>query len=78
MADATSRRVLLDSGFMSNLRQHLGWHEPRDPSLSDLHPSLGNANHVQRMILELRGEKFPGGTGFESKPEYTLLVAYIN
>lgn len=64
LADATPRGILLDSGLMSELRAKLGWNDVRDPSLADLHPSLGNADHVKRIILDLRNTYFPSGTGF--------------
>ncbi|KAH7903935.1 hypothetical protein BJ138DRAFT_1019827 [Hygrophoropsis aurantiaca] len=67
LADATPRRIVLDSGFMQGLRQELGWSlsTDRDPSLHDLHPSLGNLDHVRRLINTLRNERFPNGTGFD-------------
>ncbi|KLO19044.1 hypothetical protein SCHPADRAFT_818851 [Schizopora paradoxa] len=66
LADATPRRLLLDHGFMSSLRSLVGWTKAQDPFLSNLHPSLGNHSHVNRIILELREEMFPHGTGLES------------
>lgn len=63
LADATPRRIILDSAFISGLRKHLGWTGVRDPVLSDLHPSLGNIDHVRRYINGLRAEHFPDGTG---------------
>ncbi|KAF8955028.1 hypothetical protein BDZ97DRAFT_1634183, partial [Flammula alnicola] len=65
LADATPHKILLDSGFIIGLRRHLRWTEISDPSLSDLHPSLGNADRVRRHILQLRKLYFPKGTGFE-------------
>ncbi|KAF8974325.1 hypothetical protein BDZ97DRAFT_11979 [Flammula alnicola] len=65
LADATPRKVMIDSGFVQGLRQHLGWVKPFDPSLADLHPSLGNMDHARRYINELRLDVFPKGTGFE-------------
>lgn len=65
LADATPRRILLDSGFVHGLRQVLGWSSERTPTLSDLHPSLTNLDHVRRMINVLRDEKYPNGTGFD-------------
>ncbi|TDL13756.1 hypothetical protein BD410DRAFT_720612 [Rickenella mellea] len=63
LADATPRRILLDSGFMLGLRAHLGWGATRDPMLSDLHPSLANLDHIRRIIHDLREQIFPAGTG---------------
>ncbi len=67
LADATPRRIALDSAFIFGLRKHLGWSGLRDPVLSDLHPSLGNLDHVRRYINMLRNEIFPAGTGMEGK-----------
>ncbi|KAJ7147499.1 hypothetical protein C8R43DRAFT_1129734 [Mycena crocata] len=65
LADATPRKLMVDSGFMGSLRRKLGWSKPFDPPLSALHPSLGNLDHVRRYIEELRAVLFPQGTGFE-------------
>ncbi|KAJ7652908.1 hypothetical protein B0H17DRAFT_1147298 [Mycena rosella] len=65
LADATPRKLMIDSGFMGNLRRALGWNKPFDPPLAALHPSFGNLDHVRRYIDELRDILFPSGTGFE-------------
>lgn len=65
LADATPRRMVLDSGFMYGLCRALGWTAERTPTLSDLHPSLANLDHVRRLINMLRLEKYPHGTGFD-------------
>ncbi|KAJ6452183.1 hypothetical protein C8R47DRAFT_998159 [Mycena vitilis] len=65
LADATPRKLMLDSGFMAGLRRNLGWTKPFDPPLAALHPSFGNLDHVRRYIDELRQVLFPEGTGFE-------------
>jgi hypothetical protein len=73
LADATPRKIMVDSGFMRGLRQYLEWMKPFDPSLGDLHPSLANMDHARRYINELRTELFPKGTGFEgSVPQSPL------
>lgn len=65
LADATPRRLALDSGFVHSLREALGWtNYERDPSPHDLHPSLGNLDHLRRIINKLRSFNFPHGTGF--------------
>lgn len=65
LADATPRRLALDSGFIYGLRHALAWpHHERDPSPHDLHPSLGNLDHLRRLINVSRLSKFPHGTGF--------------
>ena len=64
LADTTPRRILLDNEFMAGLRGQLGWSDAKNPILADLHPSLANIDHVQRLISELRDLSFPAGTGF--------------
>ncbi|KAI0054384.1 hypothetical protein BV25DRAFT_1949705 [Artomyces pyxidatus] len=64
LADATPRKIMLDTGFVLGLRQHLAWNMTRDPSLCDLHPSLGNQDHVTRIIDSLRKVRYPSGTDF--------------
>ena len=47
LADATPCHIVLDSGFMFGLQEVLGWHvQDKDPSLHELHPSLGNLDHT--------------------------------
>ncbi|KIJ46297.1 hypothetical protein M422DRAFT_250346 [Sphaerobolus stellatus SS14] len=65
LADAMPCKIILDSAFMTALRKVLNWDRLLDPSLSDLHPSLGNFDHTARLINKLRLERFPNGTGFE-------------
>ncbi|KAG1727710.1 hypothetical protein EDB19DRAFT_1857471 [Suillus lakei] len=67
LADATPHRIMLDSGFMDGLRRVLGWSLSwdHDPTLQDLHPSLGNLDLVRRRINVLRNTHFPDGTGFD-------------
>ena len=85
LADATPRKLMIDAGFISSLRKHLQWSQPCDPSFSDLHPSLGNLDHVRRHITQLRKTWFPKGTDFEGETHYIypfdllryLLVPYI-
>ena len=67
LADATPRKILLDSGFLNGLRQYLGLDATRNPSLSDLHPSLGNLDHVRRHILLMRQKFYPNGTDFDGE-----------
>lgn len=74
LADATPRRIVLDSAFIAGLRKHLGWTGIRDPVLSDLHPSLGNADHVRRYINKLREEYFPDGTGLAGEPSHAINI----
>lgn len=65
LADATPRRLLLDHGFIDNLRKILHWKEVRDPGLGDLHPSLANSDLAARLINKTRFEKYPEGTGLQ-------------
>ncbi|KIJ37989.1 hypothetical protein M422DRAFT_259375 [Sphaerobolus stellatus SS14] len=62
---ATPRRLHMESSFLTGLRKLLGWSELREPTLSDLHPSLGNTDHAGRIISEVRNQVYPFGTGFE-------------
>ncbi|KAF8994961.1 hypothetical protein BDQ17DRAFT_1430696 [Cyathus striatus] len=55
---------MTDSGFMANLHQQAKWTSVFDLPLSALHPSLGNFDHVRRLINNLRKERYPNGTGF--------------
>ncbi|EJD34665.1 hypothetical protein AURDEDRAFT_176300 [Auricularia subglabra TFB-10046 SS5] len=65
LADATPRRILHNAGFMTNLRRMLQWgSRPDDPPLSELHPSLGNLDHVAYLINDIRQPLFPQGTDF--------------
>ncbi|KAF8975638.1 hypothetical protein BDQ17DRAFT_1267859 [Cyathus striatus] len=64
LADATPRKIMTESGFMDSLREYLGHDSPVDPPLSALHPSLGNYDHVRRIINSLRKVEYPCGTGF--------------
>lgn len=72
LADATPRRIILDSAFISGLRKHLGWSGIRDPVLSDLHPSFGNMDHLRRHINTLREEYFPDGTGLAGELSHAI------
>jgi len=65
LANATPRQIILDTVFMTGLQNVIGWKGYQDPCLSDLHPSLGNADHAPRLINKLQFEKFPEGTGFK-------------
>jgi len=69
LADATPRRILLDSAFMNSLQSILSWPKDsvRDPTLADLHPSLANIDLTEHLINALRDEHYPDGTGFEGK-----------
>lgn len=78
LADATPRRIVCDSGFMKGLRTALGWTSHRSPDLADLHPSLANLDHVQRLIKNFRYEKYPMGTGFEGKLSFNIMHSSVS
>ncbi|KAG2110340.1 uncharacterized protein F5147DRAFT_772592 [Suillus discolor] len=67
LADATPRRIYLDTAFVEGLHRVLDWQFPdgRDAMLQDLHPSLANLDHVCCLINITRSMKYPSGTGFE-------------
>jgi hypothetical protein len=67
LADATPRRLHIEASFLGGLRRVLNCSEFREPTLSDLHPSLGNWDHIGRLINNLRHVLYPAGTGFEGK-----------
>ncbi|KAF8578686.1 hypothetical protein K439DRAFT_1621146 [Ramaria rubella] len=69
LADATPRRLSLDSAFMAALRNRLLWTGLQDPLLSALHPSLGNMDHTARLIDLMRAEYFPNGSGLKGAKE---------
>ncbi|KIJ34590.1 hypothetical protein M422DRAFT_263371 [Sphaerobolus stellatus SS14] len=56
LADATPHKIILDAAFMTGLCKILCWDGLQDPSLSDLHPSLGNFDHTAHLINKLRLE----------------------
>ncbi|KIJ29381.1 hypothetical protein M422DRAFT_269218 [Sphaerobolus stellatus SS14] len=65
LRDLTPRKLILDSGFISDLRHILGWTSIRDPILADLHSSFGNLDHTGQFINKLRDKLFPNGTSLE-------------
>jgi hypothetical protein len=65
LADATPRRLALNPAFMDALRNKVSWILAQDPVLSDLHPSLGNSDHIGRIIHDLRRELYPDGMSLE-------------
>ncbi|KAJ6470153.1 hypothetical protein DFH09DRAFT_1478222 [Mycena vulgaris] len=64
LADATPRKLMIDSGFMSSFRRALGWKKPFDPPLAALHPSLGNLDHLVIALL-MRSKKLSLDTAFK-------------
>lgn len=66
IGDCTARRLAVNQGFISGLRQALP-NPPvdRDPILADLHPSLANEDHANVLIGKVRDQFYPDGTGFK-------------
>ncbi|KAF8999499.1 hypothetical protein BDQ17DRAFT_1328238 [Cyathus striatus] len=54
----TPRKLAVDAGFTKSLRQYLNWELVVDPSISELHPSLGNFDRVRRLINDIRKSLF--------------------
>ncbi|KAG1841105.1 hypothetical protein DFJ58DRAFT_732557 [Suillus subalutaceus] len=56
LADATPRRIYLDTAFVEGLHQVLDWQFPdgRDAMLQGLHPSLANLDHDLKVHVVLR------------------------
>ncbi|KIK80351.1 hypothetical protein PAXRUDRAFT_36216 [Paxillus rubicundulus Ve08.2h10] len=67
LTDVTPRHVMLDSGFIQGLWKELGWDSDQTPSLSDLHPSLANLDHIRHLINTVRLHKFPNGTDYDAR-----------
>ena len=65
LADATPQCVMLDSRFVHGLWNLLGWESNQSLSLSDLHPSLENLDHLQCLINTVHCMEFLHKTGFE-------------
>jgi len=71
LGDATPQQLNLDSSFTNGLCHILGWTQRQEPTIFDLHASLGNSDHAGRIILELRKQMFPHGTGFDGYTQFT-------
>ena len=74
LADAMPWHIMLNSGFMRGLQQAIGWSNSAQssPTLSDLHPSFANLDHIHCLIDTLQSEKYPNRTGFEGKYSFNL------
>ncbi|EJD37548.1 hypothetical protein AURDEDRAFT_173406 [Auricularia subglabra TFB-10046 SS5] len=70
LASTTVRRLLLNQRFVQQLRDALGWQNSRHPTLTDLHPSLGNNDHAAYLIDEVRKVLFPNGTDFAAAIDF--------
>lgn len=62
LADTTPRRLSLKKAFMSRLSSLLPGRSPREPVLSDLHPSLANQQKVSYIIKRTKDLRFAAGT----------------
>ncbi|KAJ7437910.1 hypothetical protein B0H11DRAFT_1884881 [Mycena galericulata] len=63
LPDLTPRRFLRHPATDSFLRKRLP--DLHNPTLLDLHPSLGNRDHIRAYILQAQNSIFPEGTGWE-------------
>ncbi|KAE9407829.1 hypothetical protein BT96DRAFT_809280, partial [Gymnopus androsaceus JB14] len=46
----------------------------KEPQLSDVHPSLNNADHLRAYITQAQQSMFPAGTGWEGKLSFASLA----
>ena len=68
LADVTPQHIFLDTAFVEGLQQALEWDRvavDHEVTLTDLHPSLVNLDHVHCLINKLQTQQYPHGTGFE-------------
>lgn len=66
-----------DPQVTSALRRHLNWPEgPLEPSLLDLHPSLGNLDHLDYLINLVKQQDYPHGVGFNGTSVGSLIRFY--
>ena len=66
LPDMTPRRFLRHRVLESKLQELLPTHT--FPTLSDLHVSLANREHIRSYIREAQERHFPHGTGWEGMP----------
>lgn len=66
LADLTPRRLLCHATTDRFLREMLP--DIKDPAMIDLHPSLGNKDHLRSFIVKAQELYFPHGTGWEGNP----------
>ena len=62
LADATPQRIFLDTAVVEGLQRALGWDRitmGREATLTDLHPSFANLDHVCRLINKLQTQQYP-------------------
>ena len=77
LADATPRRLLLDSAFMNGPQNALHWSSSHELTLSDLHPSFGNLDHTARLINKLWFMLYPHGMGFPGTFNCIMHITYV-
>ncbi|KAK6969673.1 hypothetical protein R3P38DRAFT_3413297 [Favolaschia claudopus] len=63
LPDLTPRRLLRHPTTHAFLRKRIP--DVSNPTLLDLHPSLGNRDHIRAYILQAQENIFPEGTGWE-------------
>ncbi|KAE9383495.1 hypothetical protein BT96DRAFT_843773, partial [Gymnopus androsaceus JB14] len=63
LADMTPRRFLCHPIAQAFVRRKVPFIE--EPQLSDVHPSLNNADHLRAYITQAQQTMFPAGTGWE-------------
>ncbi len=73
LADLTARGLLRHPSSNNFLCQHLPL--IREPTFIDLHPSLGNLDHLNSIISSVRVKTFPEGTSWEGKSDTS--VSYV-
>lgn len=66
LPDLTPRRLIRHPATIAFLRQRLP--HIHNPTLSDLHPSLANRDHIRTYILKAQEDIFPAGTGWKGNP----------
>lgn len=75
LPDLTPRRFLRHPSVKIFLKKKLS--EISNPMLLDLHPSLGNRDHLRGYIKLVQEKKFPAGTGWEGRRRLVLHSMHI-
>ncbi|KIJ46898.1 hypothetical protein M422DRAFT_46016 [Sphaerobolus stellatus SS14] len=65
LADATPRCMMRHPAVIAHLRSLLSNGSDQDNTLSDLHPSLANKDHLRIYVDKIKGEEFPLGTDWK-------------
>lgn len=72
LADMTPRRFLRHPVAQAFIRRKVPF--VKEPQLSDVHPSLNNADHLRAYITQAQQSMFPAGTGWEGKLSFASLA----